>query len=229
MNYTSFQSDRLAIVLLCLALTGCASSSHAPEQFSDGIGWMAGPYAEFQINKNLIFDAKGLYGKSENQISPFLTYVDTFETTRWLLSGRLTGSWHFGAWHFSPRAEIVGYNDKQKAYTDSLGILIPDQSVSIGRLIVGPELSYKYQTRSGGSIEPRVAVKGLYTFTQDSQRVLGTLQDAPVDTFRARLELGLKLQDPQGTRLEVSGSHEGLGSSKLNATSGKVQFTLPLN
>lgn len=44
MNCISFRSDRLAIVLLCLSLTGCASSGHAPEQFSDGVGWMAQKY-----------------------------------------------------------------------------------------------------------------------------------------------------------------------------------------
>jgi len=32
------------MVLLCFALTGCASSGHAPPQFSDGVGWMAQKY-----------------------------------------------------------------------------------------------------------------------------------------------------------------------------------------
>lgn len=44
MNCISFRFDHLVIILLCLAITGCASSGHAPQQFSDGVGWMAKKY-----------------------------------------------------------------------------------------------------------------------------------------------------------------------------------------
>lgn len=77
------------------------------------MAWMAGAYVEFKLSDDLILDLKGLWGKSSNEIGPFLTYTDTFETTRWLVSARLTGSWKSGNWHFSPRAEIVGYQDRQ--------------------------------------------------------------------------------------------------------------------
>jgi hypothetical protein len=72
------------------------------------MAWMAGAYVEFKLSDDLILDLKGLWGKSSNEIGPFLTYTDTFETTRWLVSARLTGSWKSGNWHFSPRPEIVG-------------------------------------------------------------------------------------------------------------------------
>ena len=196
-----------------------------------GAGWMAGPYAEFRINDNLIFDVKGLWGRSSNNISPFLTYVDKFDTERWLLSARLTGSWRQGPWHFSPRAEVVGYKDTQKAYTDSLGILIREQSIALGRVIVGPEISYIHKTQAGGIIEPRLAAKALWTFSQDkAEAVAGPVKDATIDEFRLRLEAGIKFQDGNsGARLEFSGSHEGFGGSKLNATTGRAQFTIPLN
>ncbi len=197
-----------------------------------GNGWMAGPYAEYQISENLFFDVKGLWGKSHNEINPFLTYTDEFTTDRWLASARLTGSWRSGNWHFSPRAEVVGYKDTQHAYTDTLGIHIPGQSVTIGRVIVGPEVSYRYRYKEGGFVEPRVAVKGLWTFNQDSRTstFVSPIEEVTIDEFRLRLEAGVKLQeDVSGMRLEFSGSHEGFGESNLSASTGKVQVTIPLN
>lgn len=68
-----------------------SESSSALGYSIDGKGWMAGPFAEFQLSDNVILDIKGLWGESSNWISPFLTYRDTFETTRWLAAAYLLG------------------------------------------------------------------------------------------------------------------------------------------
>ena len=84
-------------------------------------------------------------------------------------------------------------------------------------------------TQSGGLIEPRLAVKGLWTFSQDEEVTgAGAVKYQPVDTLRTRVELGIKFQSAAGTRVEVSGSHEGFGASNLSATTGKMMLTLPL-
>ena len=44
MNCFNCRFDRFAIVLLGLAITGCSTTGHAPEQFADGVGWMAKKY-----------------------------------------------------------------------------------------------------------------------------------------------------------------------------------------
>lgn len=44
MNCIKSHIDRIVIVLLCIVTTGCSTSGHAPEQFSDGVGWMAKKY-----------------------------------------------------------------------------------------------------------------------------------------------------------------------------------------
>jgi hypothetical protein len=195
----------------------------------EGDGWMAGPYVEVRLSRHLIVDMKGLWGTSDNSVSPFLTYTDSFDTARWLASVGLTGFWEMGAWRFTPRAQVIGYHDEQKAFVSRSGILIPEQSVAIGRLIAGPEVSYRYLHPVGLLIEPRAAVKALWTFSQDGGNVLGTLQEAPIDTLRTRFEAGLKLQAPGGTRVDLSAGYEGLGDSRLEAVTGKAQLTVPLN
>ncbi len=196
-----------------------------------GTGWMIGPYAEFRLTRNLIFDVKGLWGRSTNEISPFLTYTDEFETDRWLASARLTGSWRYFNWHFTPTAEVIGYRDKQKAYTDSNGILIPGQTISFGRVIIGPEISYRFTHRSKSVIEPKFGVKGVWTFTQsDGVSVTGPISDIDLDRFRLRLEAGLTfMHAASGTRIELSASQDGLGGDQLDATTGRVEVTIPLN
>ena len=47
----------------------------------EGRGWMVGPYVTARLRDNLIFDGRFALGKSTNDISPFGTYTDTFETS----------------------------------------------------------------------------------------------------------------------------------------------------
>ncbi len=197
----------------------------------DGHGWMIGPYAEFRLNKNLIFDVKGLWGRSYNNVSPYLTYTDNFDTTRWLAAARLTGSWVSGNWHFSPRAQLIWYEDKAESYVDSTGTFIAGQTLKFGRFIFGPEVSYRLATAYGGMWEPRVGVKGMWTFSQSAAAGLssGSLSYQGIDDFRLRVEGGLKWQNARGARFEVEGSHEGFGTGDLEATTGKLRFTMPLS
>lgn len=203
--------------------------SGASGYWIEGTGWMAGPYAEMRLARNVIADVRGLWGASDNSLATAPGTVDDFHTTRWLVSAGLTGWWEAGPWLFSPSARIVGYRDEQKAFGASNGAFAPAQDVTIGRLIAGPEVSYRYLAPAGVLVEPRVALKGLWTFTRDGEVFVGGVVQEPVDRLRARIEAGVKLQVPQGLRLELSAGYEGLGESRLEAATGKAQLTVPLN
>ena len=102
-----------------------------------GSGWMFGPYMTARIAPNLYFDGRFSIGKSTNQISPFNTYTDTFETDRWLVSASLTGDMDLGNdWKMQPNAKISYMEETQHAYVDSLAVTIPEQTVSsaLGRI-----------------------------------------------------------------------------------------------
>ena len=58
----------------------------------NGNGWMAGPYISFKLAPNILFDARGAWGQSDNEISPLGTYTDSFDTDRWLAKANLTGN-----------------------------------------------------------------------------------------------------------------------------------------
>ncbi len=219
------------------------AAAHASEAGFDisGHGWMAGPYVEYELTQNLFFDVKGLVGTSLNQVSPYGTYSDEFTTTRWLVAARLTGSWRWqdserSLWHFSPRAEVVWFNEESEDFIDSEGYLVAGQQVHLGRFKAGPELSYRYMTHAGTIIEPRVAAQALWSFSRSGDAKGGGLdpasvsgvKDVPLETFQMRFEAGLKIEDEHGQRLEVEANYTGLGQQGHQAVGGKVGVTIPL-
>ncbi len=193
-----------------------------------GQGWMAGPYAAARLSKNLFLDGRLLYGSSSNEISPFLTYTDHFSTTRWLAAARLSGRWAAGNWRFTPSAEIVHYEDKSRAYTDSNGFGIDSQQVKLGRVIFGPEVAYTFQ-HGGTSLIPHVTVKGLWDFEKPVQFVVG-VPGAKLATsdLHARIEAGFTLKSQSGISLGVTGAYEGLGGDGQETKWVKGTVKLPL-
>ncbi|MGI9480071.1 MAG: autotransporter outer membrane beta-barrel domain-containing protein [Hyphomicrobiaceae bacterium] len=206
-----------------------------------GHGWMAGPYVEVAISKNLIFDGKALWGTSRNTVSPDLTFTDSFTTERWLASARLTGSWTSAqsatsSWHFAPQAEVVWFDEKSAGFTNTLGVDINSQHVRLGRFKAGPEISYRHRMANGTVIEPRVGAQALWRFTGAGNANApdfdtassDALASVPLEKFQMRFEGGLKIETAQGTRFEVQGAYTGLGRQGQETIGGKVGVTIPL-
>ncbi len=193
-----------------------------------GTGWMAGPYAGVRLSPHLFLDGRAMWGRSSNEVSPFLSYTDHFDTTRWLLSARLTGRWTNGAWTFSPSAEVIKFQETSTSYTDSLGIMIDSQKIDLGRVIFGPEVSYAFRRADGLSIVPRLALRGIWDFeTPGVSGLDGTGIGHGQDQLRARIEAGVGLTDTAGRRLDISGAYDGVGADDTKAISGKARVTLP--
>lgn len=197
-----------------------------------GSGWMAGSYGAVRLTESLFWSLRGGWGRSSNDISPFGTYIDSFETTRWLASTALSGRFTQGAWTISPEASVAYFQDKSKSYLDSLGVTIPSVTVDVGQLKVGPLISYRY-VLPDLIVEPRAGAQLIWNFTSDAKAEgLGALDSAAAGPqgVRGRLETGVRLQTNPGVSLDISGSYDGLGSSNgFNAVSGRAGLIVPLN
>jgi Autotransporter beta-domain len=118
----------------------------------EGHGAMAGPYVSARITPNVFFDARAAWGTSDNTVNPYGIYNDKFGTDRWLAHANLTGNWRFGDYRFTPSAGGLTYIEEvQHAYIDRVGVLIPSQTVRLGRLAIGPEIAYRYLAANGAS------------------------------------------------------------------------------
>ena len=94
---------------------------------ADGFGWMVGPYIAGKFSdQNLFYEARVAYGQSDNDISPLGTFTDSFDTKRWLASGKLSGQYEVSDLTIRPEIRISWYEETQEAYTDSLSNLVPE-------------------------------------------------------------------------------------------------------
>jgi len=192
-----------------------------------GEGWMAGPYATVRLSDNLFLQARIAWGESSNEISPYGTYTDEFDTWRWLARGSLVGRWDYGPWQFRPRASVAYIEENQKAYTDSLGVLIPGQKVSLGQAKFGPEVGYRWRLPNGTLVEPSFSLEGIWNFSQgQTPFVLDPL--GATDDFRGKLELAVKWLDISGVEVGVAASYDGIGSETFHAWGAKARVRVPL-
>lgn len=196
----------------------------------DGFGWLAGPYLVARLHQNLLFDARAAWGQSNNDISPFNTYTDRFDTDRWLARARLTGDFQSGAWHFAPHVGLIYFSETQKSYTDSNGLLIASQSGNLGRLTFGPEVSYAWENSAGLRLTPRLAVKGIWDFKSSPLVDLMTgLSQGSTSDPRARIEGGIGANFSGSWGIAGEAFYDGVGTADFEAYGGSLKVVVPIN
>jgi Autotransporter beta-domain len=195
----------------------------------DGQGAMAGPYMTVRLAPNVFFDARAAWGTSDNVVNPFGLFEDKFTTSRWLARANLTGNWRFGDIRVTPSAGVTFVEEKQLSYVDRLGVLIPSQTVSLGRFDAGPEIAYRIVADSGATFEPHVALKGIWDFRKpdSTNSVAGLVVSG--DEFHAKVQTGLLARIPNGWSIRTVVSYDGVGSRNFHNVSGQLWMNFPLH
>jgi len=193
----------------------------------DGRGWMAGPYATLKLDEHLYLDVLGTWGKSDNDISPFGTYTDTFETDRWLVSSTLTGQFDAGNWDLRPSYTLQFFHERQSAYTDSLGVRIPEQSLSQGDMRLGPQIAYTHTFEDGSSIRPKGGFEGVYSFGERNTFSVGSFA-AETQGLTGQVNGGIDYQTPGGLSLGLTTDFGGIGGT-AKSFGLTINLSMPLN
>jgi len=193
-----------------------------PASRISGTGWMAGPYITARLSPNLYLDVVAAAGTSSNKISPFGTYEDDFDTTRFMAQATLKGQWKRDAWTFSPAIRFGYFNDASTAFTDSLGVVIPKVSANVGQLAFSPEISYRMETESGMVVIPRLKLEGIFDF-------VGGAAETGFGDVHGRVEAGVDFAMAGGARVGLAAAYDGIGSDDLTAFGGSLKLTVPLN
>ena len=194
----------------------------------EGDGWMVGPYVVARLGESAYFDARAAWGQSDNTVNPIGLYTDAFETDRWLLEAHLTGDIVRGNWRLSPEIGLAYFSETQDAYTDTLGIYIPSQDLTIGRLNVGPEIAYRFERAGGAYIEPYVHLNVVYDYDDaDVFNLTGQLQS--LGFMRGDARLGVNAELGNGGRISGEVSILGLGEGDFEANSAMIRVRLPLS
>lgn len=185
-----------------------------------GAGWLAGPYATARLNENLYLDVLAAAGTSSNKVSPYGTYEDGVDATRWLLSASLQGQWQWDNWTFSPRARASYFEETTKAYTDSLGVGIPSITAGLGQIAVGPAISYRFTTEGNVVIDTGLRFEGMAD-------ILNTSTASGFDNLRGRIEGTLDFSLGGSVSLGLSAAYDGIGAD-MNTTSAKIRINVPI-
>jgi len=220
-----------ALVLGLMGQLDWVDEENDAEAYSaSGLGWMAGPYIVAELKDDLVVDARIAWGQSDNDVSPFDTYEDEFETERLLVSGKLTGGVHLSKASLRPQLGLIYFEETQLGYDDSNGLYVPSQEISLGRLTFSPNLSQSWDLEDGSTFAMNWNLKGIWDFdTADLTDVDTGLQARSDAELRARAEAGFNLNLVNGMRVQTSGFFDGIGVRDYRAYGGTVTVTIPLD
>lgn len=185
-----------------------------------GEGWMIGPYATVRLAGDIFLDVRAATGESRNQIRPFGTYEDRFNTRRNLLSASLLGEHDISSGIILRTDASVHYlQETQNSYVDSLGSVIPGADFEFGQVSAAPRVMMSHDLSRNWIIRPYLEARGIYSFGDDG----GTLGG---ETTRLRGEAGFDLFSLQGHRVSLSGYYDGIGVASYRATGVRLTASL---
>ena len=185
----------------------------------DGKGWLAGPYfAARHVTQPLFFEGRMLYGQS-NQDFKFNDDVfgernGSFSTTRWLAQLRMEGEialstpWSDGS-RLIPYADARWTEDSAAAFTDSIGIRVPGQKVSIGEFELGSNIEV-----------PISMAHGSMTFTGGLGVVFSNTDGDYIRSesrSRGRGEVGFSYSLDDNVQIDFEGYFDGIGTSQYES------------
>ena len=190
----------------------------------DGTGWLIGPYVVAKMPGQPVFiEGRALYGQASNEISPFGTYTDKFDSDRWLVQTRVTGQMRYGDLTLMPLLDVSYASDDQKAYTDGLGNRIPDQDFSLTTARLGLDFSRPLAV-SRGEMTLTGGLSGVWSSTSGTGTAVGV---APIgDTTRGRADLGLDYRLENSSTLSAGIYYDGIGESGFESYAVNVMWRM---
>lgn len=192
----------------------------------DGHGWLIGPYFVARSPAHpLFFEGMLLYGQTKNDISPLGADADRFETERLLAQLKVTGEINQGRTTWMPSVQLSYTTDTQKAYTDGLGNLIPEQGLELTQAEIG--LDVRHQIGLPGRSGAWELTGGL-SFVGSSVKGAGnaSLVVPEYAGGRGKVKAGASYTLANGAILTVNAFHDGIGTAGYESSGVQFGFNL---
>ena len=117
--------------------------------------------------------------------------------------------------------------DTQSTYTDSLGFVIPEQDVTLGRLTFGPELSYFIPSSGSTKWVVGGSLDGVWAFEQTALLTNGG-NAYERDELTANLGVFLGVEIHPGAVLRFEANSYGLGNEGYSAEALRIELVKTL-
>ncbi len=221
-------SDNLLVGAM-FSLDDMSNSNSAANSSASGVGWMFGPYVTARLAPNLYFDARIAGGRSNNEVSPFNTYTDSFSTTRWLAKASLTGEFEKGNWTIRPNATLSYFTETQDSYVDSVGATIPSQTIELGQLQIGPMFNGRFEAEDGTVFAPYFGFDAIYNLGDVSGATPTSPKTPSTSGWRGRVQAGVDMTSPNGVQLGFGATYDGLFRSGFEAWGLMFSLNIPFH
>ena len=126
-----------------------------------GDGWLAGPYASFEVGAGVFWDTRLLYGGSSNDIDT-PDWDGAFDTRRWLFDTSVAGEWRLSEdTTFSPRLRTVYFSETVGDYRVGNGSAVVEVDGFTAeqlRVSLGGEFARRLLLDDGATLTPRLGL-----------------------------------------------------------------------
>ncbi len=186
---------------------------------ASGNGWLVGPYLVARMpGHELAFDARALWGRTDNDITPTGGPGTSVDGIRSLLMVRASTKFDMGAYAVRPRLALARAREGTGLFTDGLGATVPGITSTINQGAVGVALSRDITT-SDGRLSLSTSLDGIWTNTTSGP-------DAAYEDGRGRLGLGLNYVTDHGGTFAASAFVDGLGQDGYQGRGFSLGYSL---
>lgn len=190
----------------------------------DGTGVTVGAYAGIRFMQALrltgLVGWSGLdYGVTNGAVT------GSFDASRWIVSGELSGSHQYGAYMFTPSANLFVAWEDQDAYVDSGATPHAAFSFYSGRAAFGGRVGRDWVMSETLRITPYVGAFADWNFSDTSATAATAVDTGLGDGWSARALLGVAMVQASGLSLNLSGELGGIGQDATVITAnGRVMM-----
>ena len=180
-----------------------------------GNGWLAGPYASFEIGKGVFWDTGLFYGGSSNRIDTAF-WDGSFDTQRWLFDSAITGQWQLDAMTtLAPKLRTVYFAETVQDYAATNGngdvLDIRGSTTEQLRVSLGAEIARQFTLENGSTLTPRLGLTAGFAGLKGSRAFGQVSAGLSLDTPDAwTLDFGL-LVNSDGSDQTSAGARIGIG------------------
>jgi hypothetical protein len=186
-----------------------------------GNGYTVGGYAGWRLGSLWRFDAMLGFSDIGYDASAGLAN-GSFDATRWIVSGGLTGTLPFGGIVIEPSTRIYALWEHDRAWADNFGTAQAARDFSIGRLSSGGRMLVPFET-GGIRVSPYVGLYGDWRFSSDNALPVNAANAGIKDGLSGRATAGIAATTTSGLAVSLGGEWGGLGAGyDLWSANGRI-------
>nr|WP_255598712.1 Ig-like domain-containing protein [Hasllibacter sp. MH4015] len=171
----------------------------------EGTGWLIGPYYVARYG-DVDLDARLLWGRTENEISPIGTYTDRFATERILATVNLSGEVELERVTLRPLIGWSYVDDRSESYIDALSNPVAAQRVRLSQLEAALDWTMPLGT---GGVDFVGGFAGLFTAEEGG--------NGDPEGARGRIDLGLRRQGAGPVSFDFGLFYDGIGQARYES------------